>query len=200
MCSLCYRSEIGEQSLRKVNTPPVCFLRKERREVAIPTSPLFSTGTSITFLSPWPISQTATQHCLPRFPPVKWPFRLQVQCTHLLVLCFKSSQCQEGLYTFIFSCRCGVMKEESHSPHLAADVCSESEKLIDFVWVTQALTVSFFYYCRCLGFQGFCFYKIWNSTKQNVHHEKKLSLKNKTKPKTEAGRTFTIPKATFITN
>lgn len=49
------------------------------------------------------------------------------------------------------------MKEESHSPHLAADVCSDSEKLIDFVWVTQAFRESFIIVVWV--FRGFVFTK-----------------------------------------
>lgn len=104
---------------------------------------------------------------------------------------FKFSQFQGRIiYISLASpCTSGVMKEELHSSHLTANAYSNSEKLINFGSPKQTTEGFFYYYC-CLGFQGVCFCKIWNSTKQNVNHEKKLSLfffffKKNTKTKTQ---------------
>ena len=79
------------------------------------------TSKSVTF--PIPVPHIPNSHTIASTPlsSIRHPFRLQVQHTCLLVVCFKFSQCQGRIthISLISSFTCGVMKEELHNSHLA---------------------------------------------------------------------------------
>lgn len=152
----------------KVSLPP---RRDERlpsqQHMLPPPAPRSSTSKSLTF--PIPVPYIPNSHTIESTPlsSVRQPIRLQVTSRQVCWVCFKFSQCQGRIiYISLTSpCTSGVMKEELRSSHLTANAYSNSEKLINFGSPKQSTEGFFYYYC-CLGFQGVCFCKIWNSTKK----------------------------------